>query len=257
MRRWGMLWLLVGGCDLFNTVKDTVEGVLEPQVAIGLVVVLDPEGSDLVDLDELGLTAGVAGTVFLADARDVADLEEAPVTGATMSLSGCGASAALNEEADGTYALVSPTDLDGCEGPVLTLRRDDVDPGLQVPFTIPGPPTLTIPARWTAGDPLTIPLSTAGYDGGIVVVIDATSGDVVFSNEPQDIRGYYELLTKAGDVEDVVVPGTAFEEDKVYGVLVTGLIKVPNRDVDEANTALSVLDAGRARLYGLTTADVQ
>jgi hypothetical protein len=254
----GHAWWLCGlvamsGCALVKDVTDTVQGVLEPIVAVGLVTALDPPTSELVDLSELELGVGIGATVFLADARDVSDLAQAPVTGAELALAGCGASEALSEDADGTYTLVPGNELDGCGAAVLELSRSDVDPGLFAPFTLPDPPSFTLPERWTAGDDLVIPLAATDFDSGLVVVVDVQRGEVVFSNEPQGVRGYYDFLMGTGELADLTVPGSTFEEDATYVIVVTGLRKVQNRDIDEANTLLTVLHGGRARAYALTT----
>jgi hypothetical protein len=122
-----------------------------------------------------------------------------------------------------------------------------------VPFTLPDPPSFTLPEQWTAGADLVIPLAATDFDSALVVVVDVESGEVVFSNEPQGVRGYYDFLMGTGELEDLTVPGATFGEDATYVVVVTGLRKVLNRDIDEANTVLSVLEGGRARAYAMTT----
>lgn len=240
------------GCALFEKARDVVEGVTDPNVVVGLVTRLDPPTSDLVDLESLGLEAGIAATVFLADAREVADLENAPVAGATVQLRGCDQNIELEDGGDGSYTLLPGTPIDPCTGS-LSLRRTDAEKPTVAPLTIPDAPDFNVPERWTAGEPLTLPLASAGFKSALVVVIDASTGDVTFDNRPEGITEYYQFLKGTGDLEDLTIPGSAFREDTVHGIIVTGFITTPNTELTEANTVLSVVAGGNGTVFGVST----
>ncbi|HMV68948.1 MAG TPA: hypothetical protein PKA64_19015 [Myxococcota bacterium] len=253
MNRWVCVALLATGCAFFQKTKETVEGALEPIVAVGLVVQVDPFEDPVLDEFELDLEIGRSGTVFLADARDVSDLENSPVDGATLEASGCGQKVRMNEAETGTYVLSVGSALDACAADEIVVTRTDVDPGTVLPFTLPSAPAFDVPRNHTAGQPITLPLTASGYESALVVVIDGSTGDVTFSNEPEGIVETYQFIKGTGTVEDVTIPGEAFREDTVHAVIVTGLISTPNVDLTEANTVLSTVAGGRARVYAVST----
>jgi len=248
---------MLGGCDLFNAAKDTVEGVVQPTVAIGLVVRGEADVQGLDGLDDLDAYAsGLGATVFLADARSVNDLGNAPISGATLELTACGDTVAMTESASGTYTLAPGSALDGCAENAASMARADVTDGLAAPFTLPPAPDLDIPVDWDAGQPMTLDLSGQGYGSALVAVLDVGSGAVTYSNEPQGIVPTYQFLTGNQDVGAVEIPGSAFKADTLHAVVVTGLVRTPNRDVTKANTALSVLMGGRAQPFPVSTLDL-
>lgn len=253
--RWGLVGLLVAGCGVVADIKDRVEGVLDRVVAIGVITVLEPPEDDRIDLSSLDLQLGIAATAFLADAGSVADIENAPIAGQIIEASGCGRTARLTDEGDGSYLLLPPSELDDCEGPEFVLTRlDDTEPTV-LPVTLPPAADLDVPTTWNGGADLVLDLSAAGFDSVLVVVLDATTGDVAFSNEPQGVGEWYRFLTGSGDATSVTVPGSAFVDDALYAVTVTGLVRTPNTELERANELLSVVVGGRARAYALSTYD--
>ena len=251
-----LVWLLVplvGGCAWFKGAKDTIEGALEPIVAVGVVIQVDPPNAPELDDAELDLEIGRVGTIFLADARNVSDLGNTPVSGATLDAEGCGAVVQMGELASGTYVLEPGTELDTCAQPGMRIRRTDVDDALVAPITIPPDHDFALPRYHVAGQPITVRVSEAGYESALVVVVDAATGDVTFSNEPEGVVEYYQFLTGSGEVTDVEIPGEAFLPDTVHAVVVTGLVRTPNSELTEANTVLSVVSGGRGRVYAVST----
>lgn len=256
MNRWVLVALAASGCAWFKKAKDTVEGALEPIVAVGFVVQVDPFEDPLLEDYELDLEVGKAGTVFLADARDVSDLENSPVDGATLEASACDKAVVMGELESGTYALEPGSELDGCAQPTLTLTRTDSDPATVLPITIPPAPGFILPRDHNAGQPILLPLAETDFESAVVVVMDASTGDVTFSNEPSGIVETYQFIKGTGEVTDVEIPGDAFREDTVHVVLITGLISTPNSQLDEANTVLSTIAGGRTRVYVVSTLPV-
>lgn len=249
-------WALAG-CDLFNAAKETVEGVVQPTVAVGLVVRAEATGEGLESYD-LGdaHASGLGATVFLADARSVNDLGNAPIRGASLELTACGDTVAFEESASGTYTVAPGTALDRCGENAASFARVDVAEGVGAPFTLPPAPDVDIPLMWDAGQPMTIDLSGQGYGSALVAVVDAQDGALTFSNKPEGIVATYQFLTGNQDVGAIEIPGSAFRADTVHAVIITGLVRTPNRDVTKANTALSVLMGGRAQPFAVSTIDL-
>ena len=93
--------LLLGGCDLIDQGRDLIGDLTNPLVTQALVLgVAPPDEASDIDLPS-EYAEGAGATVFLADAADVADLENAPISGATVTLHG----QAVGELAPGSYAL--------------------------------------------------------------------------------------------------------------------------------------------------------
>jgi hypothetical protein len=251
--RWPLALVALAGCDLFRDIKEDIDGVIDPTVAVGVFTLLEPPETDEVDLADLGLTQGLTGTLFLADARDVNDLASAPITGADLEVTGCGQTVMMDESASGTYTLSPGTALDTCTE-LITVTRTDSEKATVIPLTFPAAPTWTLPNTWRATDgDFVIPVSESDYDSALAVVMDASTADVTFSNEPSGVREYYEFLTGTGDIADITLTDAQMREDTVMAMLLTGLVKLRNVDMEEVNTALSIVDVGRTRLYAVDT----
>lgn len=250
----GWWWLgLMSGCALFDGVKDTVEGVTNRNVAVGVVTTLEASAGEL-DLSKTDFAPGVGATVFFADAAKVADLDNAPITGASVVIKGCGDEAEVPESSQrGAYVYLPGGALGGCMGPAFELRRVDVEEGAVLPVLIPAPGRVEVPLSWEPGEALTLDLSTSGYGAALVVLVDTSDGSVVFSNEPETVGEYYRFLTTSDEVGAVEIPGEAFEADTVYALGVTGLERTRNRELDNVNEVLSVIAGGRTQLYPVST----
>jgi hypothetical protein len=256
-----MSLLALGGCAWFEDIKDTVEGVVNRNVVVGVVSTVDasldgdPALTDQIDLDALGIEGGVVSTLFLADAASVADLDNAPISDADVILQGCGVEVSMPELSGqrGAYVYVPPGDIDSCDGPAFTMRRVDGTKDVVASADVPGPLGLTVPAFWDSGDDLTLSLAGKGLTAVIVVVMDTFTGDITYSNEPESVGEYYEFLSGSEVLDDVLVPGSAFEEETVHALLVTGLKRTPNRNLENANEVLSVVAGGRTELYPVST----
>lgn len=247
--------LLLSGCGLFDTVKDTVQGAVDPMVAVGLVDLVAP-GTDLPDDVEVPerFQSGTGATIFLADARSVDDLANAPVEGADLVLEGCATEVAMTDQGSGAYTHVQDGDA-ACTSASWTVRRTD-SPVASLPVTIPEAVDLDLPVTWTAGDDLALDLADADWGGAIVVVLDAQTGDVTYSSEPEGIVAWYQLLTSNQDLSDVVIPGSAFRDDTVHVVAVTGLVVTRRAELDGVNTLLSTVAGGRTLLGVVSTVDL-
>lgn len=249
---------ILPGCELFDQVKDTLEGVTDPTVALGVLTRIEPPSgfddptlSDLTGVSGTELDPGVAATLFLADARSLSDLGNAPVTGAEILARGCEEEVLL-EEAEPAYVLAPGEAFDACDASAFSFERVDEPEAVYAPVDLPAAIDLGLPDTWDAGEELVVDLSAGAYDNAIVLVVDLSDGSITYSNEPTDARGYYDVLT-GGGVETVTIPGEAFPADTVVGVAVTGLLRTPNRDLDAANEVLSAVAGGRTMSHLMST----
>ena len=78
--------LLASGQDQIDDLQDTLDGLTNPLVVQGIVLgVAEPESSEI-DLSKTDFSKGTVVTVFTADAASVNEIENAPVTGASISI---------------------------------------------------------------------------------------------------------------------------------------------------------------------------
>lgn len=234
---------LTGCADLFFN----VEGLTNPLTGLGLVIGTEAPESGSIDLSGTGIEVGTGMTLFLADAGNVTDVSNAPVVGATVSLDDVDATG----EGDGTY-VISPTDgPDYVAGQTAPLLVDIGDYHAEAAIGLPSRPAWTAPASHAAGADLLVDLSGQGYDSVLILVVDAESGDLTWSNEPQTVREMYDFTHGAAETA-VTVPGAeAFPTSGGYVLGVAGMQHTRAVDLTEFNTALSTLMAGKMRTYGL------
>jgi hypothetical protein len=233
--------LILGGCDAINEGRDLLEGLTNPLVSVALVLGVEPpEGAQ--DIDLPAEFAGAGATVFLADAADVADLENAPVQGANVRLQ----AATLQESAPGTY-LMNPGAETYQDGATWTLGVS-VGSGASASADIELPP----PAEFALPDSLAVNAGTSvdltgqDFDGALVVVLDQ-NGSITFDNRPSDVRAVYELARgePAGQID---IPGTAFPQAGAYLIGVAGLRGTSGADtVEKMNSVLTTRTAGKLR----------
>lgn len=241
---------LLAGCEAIDSLKEDVEGLTNPLVVQGMYLGGgEPEAG--VDLSGTDFDQAAQATVLLADAASVDDLQNAPVTGASVTLrSETGGSVALGDEGGGRYAASSEDGLVYAAGEqfVMSIETDVLS---KVAIVAPPEPEVDLPDTHTAGEPLNVLINDTDVDSAVVVVIDGASGEVTFSNEPADIRELYDLTHGKGTTR-VEIPGEAFRSPSVYAVGVAGLNAASADDFEELNTALSGFLAGKFRFYALT-----
>lgn len=257
----GLLSLI--GCDAFNKVKTTIDGLLDPVVAQGLVLGVEPPDSSLLDGVISGgqFDAGTTATLFIADAKEVRDIENAPIAGAEVTLRASGADVVLGEIDVGTYSL-DPTDAEGVvytggETWTLTVKRANPDgtPAVsQATLELPASADFSdqIPEQHTENTPITLDFTGLGFSSALVVVLDE-NGDVTFSNEPGTIKEFYDFTHSNNALTTVEIPGSAFGADAVHAVGVAGLVNTDAQDLEEMNTALSTVVYGKMNFYPAST----
>ncbi len=252
MRNWQIVCaslLMLQGCDFFNQVKDKVKGLTNPLVAQGMVLGVQSPEIDGLDLEGSGFAAGTAVTVFLADAAGVSDLEDVPVTGAQVDVEG----SALLDTETGAYVLGPGTGPAYSVGSVWEIFTDiDGDLGSAL-VELPAEPVFSVPSTHAVGESLELDLSGQEFHSALVVVVNVASGEVSYSNEPEDIRGFYDFSHGSSEAELVEIPGTAFPDMGAYAVGVAGMVHTKAADFDGMNTALSSIMAGQMVFQPLAT----
>ena len=242
--------LLATACGI----KDKIEGLTNPLVAEALVLGIEEPSTDEIDPSAAGLEPGVGATVFLADAKSVTDLENAPVGGADVAYSDSSGSFPMEEDSSGEYRVDSVDEQDFdyvADGDAEVSATID---GAAHTVTVhkPGPVELDVPLQHTAGQPLVLDASGEDVDKLLVVVFRADTGEVVFSNRPNSVRDYYDLGHGSGEVT-VTVDGDALSAQTLYGIGAAGLTNGDESSFESVNTVLSAFMAGEMRFYPLTT----
>jgi hypothetical protein len=242
--------LALAGCS----VVDKLEGLTNPLVAEALVLgVQEPSTAEL-DPAAAGLPPGAGATVFLADAKSVDDLEDAPVGGADVVYRDSTGSYPMSEDDAGEYRVDS-VETDGFDYVAddhaeITATIEGEDHTVSVRTS--APVEVAIPLTHAAGQPLTVDASAADIDNLLVVVFRADDGEVVFSNEPKDIGEFYDLAHAPG-TRVVEIRGDALAAETLYGVGVAGLTNGVESEFVSVNTALSAIMAGELRFYPVST----
>jgi hypothetical protein len=255
--------LSLTGCDALNKARDTLDGLLEPVVVQGIVLGIEPPSGDGLDDLLVGTDferAGISATVFMADAADVTELENAPISGAMVELVGPDASGMVAEVGDGAYArrpdgtlpyqpettwqlVVERTE--GDETQISTaelLLPVDVDQSDQVP------------RDHALNTPITLDFTGLAYDAALVVVFDRDG--LAYSNEPRTIREVYDFTRGDGDLGVVEIPAETFDAESLYVVGVAGMVNTRAADLAEMNTGLSTVMSGKMRFYPVSTLTV-
>ena len=93
------------GCETFEEVKDAIDDITNPLVVQGLILgVAEPE-DDAIDLSDTDWANGALVKVFLADASEVDDMANAPITGATVQTAAIRAHAARSDSTIGNSIM--------------------------------------------------------------------------------------------------------------------------------------------------------
>ncbi|MBN2799547.1 MAG: hypothetical protein JXX28_10405 [Deltaproteobacteria bacterium] len=249
MRKYFVMGLLLplAGCEYFDQGKDIFEGLTNPLVVQGMILGVEPPESEYIDLSQTDFKEGTLAMIFLADASNVEEIDQAPVEGAQVSLMGdVMGDAALNELGAGAYALTPEAGVTYAPGAAWTLNVAGIgDTDASVPLALPQAVALSVPEQHTAGEPLVLDLSGGAFDSALVVVLDGSSGEVTYSNEPQDVRAYYDFTHGSAGVGTIEIPGTAFPGEAVYAVGVAGMNNGDSAGMAGMNTVLSAVMVGK------------
>ena len=241
------------GCE---DVGDKIDAYTNPTVVEGLVLgVEEPTFEDFdFDLADTDFNKGAAAVVFLASATDVDEIESAPIEGAAVSLlSDTSGKLSMKDQGDGKYAVTGDDGLTYTAGESMDLSALIDGATAKATVTAPAAADADISQDHTTGSGLSVDLTGQAFDSVLVVVLDASSGDVTFSNQPDTVKEIYEFTHGGADSLAVDVPGTAFPSDSVYAVGVAGLKTAGEDDFTDANALLSAYMAGKMRFYPVST----
>ncbi|MEM6926024.1 MAG: hypothetical protein AAF602_03770 [Myxococcota bacterium] len=246
------VWALVG-CELAE-IRNQLEGLTTPLVMEGLMLGIAEPMDERIDLSGLDrYDPGANLTIFLADASNANELDNALVSGAMVTASVGAGDVDVPEQQDGLYAVLPPTDLE--YEPMQTL---DVEAVLSNrtgtgQLELPEGAGLSAFEAHPVDTPLPIDVSGRGYTGTLIVVIDTTTGDVTYSNEPEGAREIYDLTRGRTEVTSVTVPAEAFPAESVYALGFAGLVHTRSEDFDGFNTLLSGILAGQLQFQPVVT----
>lgn len=249
-----LILLPLVGCAWFEGAKDTVEGALNPLVGVGIVLGVEAPETELVDLAALGTEQGTAATLFLADAKEVNDLENAPVDDATVTVTG-NVDAEAARQGDGLYLVEPDQGLEYAAADTWSITIERGEATSSAAFTLPSGVGLSVPPHINAGEDLAVDFSGNGYNAAIVVVVNVESGEVVFDNRPEGIQEYYQFLTGQAPTL-VTIPGSTFAAESSYAIGAAGLTSGAGDDLENMNTVLSKFMSGTMRFAGTTTRDL-
>lgn len=251
-----MLLALLGGCFLFDKIEDVgdaIEGLTNPLVAQGIVLgVEEPQQEELQPLVDAGLLVpGTGVTVFLADAADADEMDEAPVAGALVVVDTSDGPVDASEREAGLYSVdpgpESPGYVDGAVWTALA----DVGDGKPHAIGFPLPPAavLVLPALHTTNTGLELDLTGQGFHSALVIVTEVTSAQTTYSSEPVSIEDLYSLSSNEQELGVYPLPPEAFPIPGTYALGVAGMQNGTDDDLEGVNTLLSRGMAGKMRFF--------
>ncbi|MCB9675994.1 MAG: hypothetical protein H6737_12800 [Alphaproteobacteria bacterium] len=253
--------LALTGCDALNKAKDTIDGLLDPVVVEGIVLGVEPpQSQELQDLlTGSEFDSGTTATIFMADAKEVQEIENAPISGANVTLTGPGVNATVSEIDSGIYVM-TPADqpVEYASGDTWELKvvrsSGDQTATSTAQILLPEPADFTaqIPQQHQNNTPITLDFTGLPYDSALVVVVD-DGGNVTYSNEPSTIKEVYDFTHGQSTLGVITIPGEAFPADGVYAVGVAGMVNTDAADLDEMNTGLSSIVSGLMKMYAVNT----
>jgi hypothetical protein len=238
---------------------DAFKGATNPLVSQGLILGIEAPESDQIDLSGTDYDEGTAASIFLADAKSVDDLDNAPIEGADVAIRGPGDMGSVEVvDAGGGLYTVLPSDgtldyQDGADWTVVAQEDPAADQGKANVHLPPGP-NVNVTQQHDAGQPVHLDLAGQGFTAVIAVVVDVETGEVTFSNEPKDIKAIYDFTRGNDEVPSFDVPGTAFPDHKAYALGVAGMQHTQAEDLDGMNTLLTSVMAGKMRMFPVITA---
>jgi hypothetical protein len=254
------VWIL-SSCGVYEQakqqvedVKDKIEGLTNPLLMQGILLGVeepsDSQVSELLAAAEFDL--GTTANIFLADAANASDAENAPVTGATVTIRGVEAV----DEGTGLYAVLPTPEEDSLpyvDGALWTLDVWIGEAESTADFELPGVAVVEVPPIVEIGESLDLDFTGQGFDSALVVVIDAI-GQVTFTNEPASIGDVLDITQQGTELEILNIPAEAFEATEgLYVVGVAGMLHTDEQAIEGMNTLLSSLMSGKMRFYGTST----
>ncbi len=238
-------------------VQDTIEGLTNPLVAQAFLLDIAPPDFAGVDLEEIEGLEDVApyGSVILADATEVADIENAPIVGAVVRIRTPNNNAvALEDLEDGTYYGDGTDGLSYESGQEATLTVNIDGVSHQAVVQMPREPDdLDIPLLHTANDNMVVDFDGYAFHQILVVVVDLETLAITYSNEPVSAEELYDFSQDREIKTKYDIPARAFNRETYYAVGIAGVLLSGDDQLEEMNTALSAFMAGKIYFYPVTT----
>lgn len=249
---------LFGGCDLFKKAKETVEGVLNPTVGVGFLVGVEEPQDPEVDLKDNKFQPGTALTLFLADAKSATDIANAPIDDATVIVDG-NVTAPAESQDSGLYTVAPPNGLVYEDDGTWTIEaeREGQDEPSVMTLHLPKAANITIEKEHDANTPISLDFTGLGYHAALIVVTEVATGTVTYSNEPKGAKEAYDFAFGKDTIAVEEIPATAFPNESIYAVGVAGMVHTTTADLDNMNTALSKVLAGKMRFVPVSTIPVE
>ena len=255
----------LSGCDLIaqgkekiNDVKEKIEGLTNPLVADGVILSFVPPESELIDFSNTPYSAGTITTIGLADAKNAADLANAPISGAAVTVRG-NVQIDAEETSPGIYTVELGSELEYTANQTwgIDINPAEAEEIATVTLNLPAPIDLSSISEFhTANESLNIDVAGAGFNSAIVLVLDGATGNTTYSNEPKTITELYNFMTGDDELTTVEVPAEAFPNQTLYLVGVAGMVHTTEDDIVNANTALSKFMAGQMHFATTSTVEI-
>ncbi|NCG19761.1 MAG: hypothetical protein GWP91_12200 [Rhodobacterales bacterium] len=262
MQRFAVVLMTLGGCGIIQSaqeqvdgIKDVIEGLTNPLVSQGLILgVQEPEDQSVADiLANSEFDSGTNVSIFLADASSASAAADAPVSDAVVTILGTDTLNVL-EESPGLYATPPTSNTlpyaagDSWEVQVVIEGMEDMS---SISVTLPPAAQLNIPLDHAPLTAMILDFTDQEFDSAFVVVINQ-DGAITFTNEPTDISDVLAITQGAEPITQVEIPADAFPAEGLYAIGVAGMDHSLRLDVQNMNTALSTLMAGKMEFYATT-----
>ncbi len=240
--------LLLLGCADFLAIAEAFDELTNPLVVQASYLGVEPLPEGL-DLGDNAWANGSTAHVLMADAGSVDDLENAPITDASVVIEGPDSVVPLRSDAAGSWVADGTDGLEWSPGDEasVTVSRDGEH---SLTLTTPEPPELDLPEQIGASQTLTVDLEGQAFDNLLVTVVRLTDGVTVYDSTPTDITALYKLTHSAGELS-TEVPGSVFSEPGPYAVGVAGLVNADPEEYEGVNLALSALTGGSLQFSSL------
>ncbi len=245
-----MLALPLGILLLASCAPEGVMGLTGPLVLQASLLGVDvPEELDLSGTEYANRSLL---QVFLSEAGDAGELEENAVSGAHVAVLAPGLGrVGLTSEGCGTYVADDRHGLRywASEDYALQVGLDGDESAVRM--RAPRAPDLPWTEEHELGASLTLSLREYDFDALLVVVADTVSGEITFTNAPQNGVEIHRFSNKERGQLQVEIPGYAFDEDSIYGVGVAGMHYAEEQQFEHLNSSLSNFWIGQMRFWPL------
>jgi hypothetical protein len=247
------------GCGGIAEIQESIDGFTNTTALEAIILGVVPPESDILPEDVVdAMGAGTSFKALVVDADAVAAMEEAtPIDDASVWVEGAPmGTVAAYSLLEGLYTLEPGMGLEYTAGEtwkIGVMVPGDEDPG-EVEITLPEATVFALPDTSPVGQSLTLDLAGQGFHWVFLVVTNALSGEVTFTNENEvsSVVDIYEVTHGESTISGVTIPGLAFPTAGVYAVGVAGMVHQDEDAATNVNTVLSGALAGQMRIEVIT-----